>query len=135
MRRLYQVRPGATVGTRQYGEACSVTLNEESSMPVTVVATMTAKPDSVDAVRDACVTAIEAVHDEPGCELYSLHEADGTFVFVEQWADADALAAHGAAPAVGTLFGTIGEHLDGAPDIKVLSPVVAGDPAKGQLRP
>jgi hypothetical protein len=33
------------------------------------------------------------------------------------------------------LFGAIGEHLDGAPDIKVLAPVVAGDPAKGQLRP
>ena len=28
----------------------------------------------------------------------------------------------------------IGEHLDGAPDIKMLTPVVAGDPAKGQLR-
>ncbi|KKE98488.1 putative quinol monooxygenase [Mycolicibacterium obuense] len=104
-------------------------------MPVVVVATMTAKPDSVDAVRDACTKAIEAVHDEPGCELYALHEADGTFVFVEQWADAEALQAHGAAPAVGTLFGTIGEHLDGAPDIKMLAPVVAGDPAKGQLRP
>lgn len=104
-------------------------------MPVVVVATMTAKPESVDAVRDACKTAIEAVHYEPGCELYALHEADGTFVFVEQWADADALKAHGAAPAVGTLFGTIGEHLAGAPDIKMLAPVVAGDPAKGQLRP
>ena len=33
------------------------------------------------------------------------------------------------------LRGTIGEHLDGAPDIKMLQPVVAGDPAKGQLRP
>ena len=104
-------------------------------MPVVVVATMTAKPESVDTVRDACKQAIEAVHQEPGCELYSLHEADGTFVFVEQWADADALKAHSAAPAVATLFGTVGEHLDGAPDIKMLQPIVAGDPAKGQLRP
>jgi len=103
-------------------------------MPVVVVATMTAKPESVDAVRDACTQAIEAVHSEPGCELYSLHEADGTFVFVEQWADADALKVHSTAPAVGNLFGTIGEHLDGAPDIKMLAPIVAGDPAKGQLR-
>ena len=104
-------------------------------MPVTVIATLTAKPESVDAVRDACKQAIEAVHDEPGCDLYSLHEADGTFVFVEQWADDDALQAHSGASAVATLFGTIGEHLDGAPDIKKLQPVVAGDPAKGQLRP
>jgi quinol monooxygenase YgiN len=104
-------------------------------MPITVVATMTAKPESVEAVRAACEQAIEAVHQEPGCDLYTLHEANGTFVFVEQWADEDALKAHSTAPAVGTLFGTIGEHLDGAPDIKMLQPIVAGDPAKGRLRP
>jgi quinol monooxygenase YgiN len=104
-------------------------------MPITVVATMKAKPESVDAVRNACKQAIEVVHSEPGCDLYSLHEADGTFVFVEQWADADALKTHSTAPAVATLFGTVGELLDGAPDIKRLTPVVAGDPAKGQLRP
>ena len=55
-------------------------------------------------------------------------------MFVEQWADADALQAHSTAPAIGALFGEIGEHLDGAPDIKMLTPIVAGDPAKGQLR-
>lgn len=104
-------------------------------MPVTVVATFTVKPESVDAVRAACTKAIAAVHEEPGCELYSLHEGDKTFVFVEQWADEDALKTHGTAPGVTTLFGEIGEHLDGAPDIKMLTPVVAGDPAKGQLRP
>jgi quinol monooxygenase YgiN len=104
-------------------------------MPITVVATMTAKPESVEAVRAACEQAIEAVHQEPGCDLYTLHEANGTFVFVEQWADEDALKAHSTAPAVGTLFGTIGEHLDGAPDIKMLQPIVAGDPAQGRRRP
>lgn len=105
-------------------------------MPVVVVvATMTAKPESVDTVREACKRAIEAVHQEPGCELYALHEANGTFVFVEQWADADALKTHSAAPGVTTLFSEVGEHLDGAPDIKMLQPVLAGDAAKGQLRP
>ncbi|AMO61964.1 antibiotic biosynthesis monooxygenase [Mycolicibacterium phlei] len=106
-----------------------------SESPVVVVATMTAKPESVDLVREACTKAVAAVHDEPGCQLYSLHESNGTFVFVEQWASADALQAHSTAPAIGELFGTIGEHLDGAPDIKMLAPVVAGDPAKGALRP
>lgn len=103
-------------------------------MPVVVVATMTAKPESVDIVRSACTDAIAAVHAEPGCELYSLHEANGTFVFIEQWADEDALKTHSTAPAIGTLFGAVGDHLDGAPDIKMLTPVVAGDPAKGRLR-
>ena len=103
-------------------------------MPVVVVATMKAKPESVDLVRNACTEALAAVHAEPGCQLYSLHEADGTFVFIEQWADADALKTHSTAPAIGKLFGAVGEHLDGAPDIKMLAPIVAGDPAKGQLR-
>lgn len=103
-------------------------------MPVVVVATMVAKPESVDTVRDACTKALGAVHDEPGCELYALHESNGTFVFVEQWVDADALKTHSTAPAVSALFGVIGAHLDGAPDIKTLTPILAGDPAKGQLR-
>jgi quinol monooxygenase YgiN len=103
-------------------------------MPVVVVASFTAKPESTAVVRSACRAAIEAVHDEPGCELYSLHQTGDTFVFIEQWADADALKVHGTAPAIGVLFGAIGEHLSGAPDIKMLEPVPAGDPAKGQLR-
>jgi quinol monooxygenase YgiN len=103
-------------------------------MPVVVVASFTAKPESTAVVRSACRAAIEAVHDEPGCELYSLHQTGDTFVFIEQWADADALKVHGTAPAIGVLFGAIGEHLSGAPDIKMLEPVPAGNPAKGQLR-
>ena len=104
-------------------------------MPVVVVATLKAKPESVETVREAGRTALAEVHGEPGCELYSLHEAeDGTFIFVEQWADADALQTHVGAPAVQQMLKDIGDHLDGAPDIKILTPVVAGDSAKGQLR-
>lgn len=103
-------------------------------MPVVVVASFTAKAESVDTVREACTRAIEAVHDEPGCELYSLHQTDRTFVFIEQWADEDALKTHMTAPAVAEMFGAIGEHLDGDPDIKMLQPIPAGDPAKGQVR-
>jgi quinol monooxygenase YgiN len=104
-------------------------------MPVVVVATLTVKPESVDAVRDILTTAVEEVHGEPGCQLYSLHQTGETFVFVEQWADEEALKVHSCAPAIGKLFTSAGEHLAGAPDIKMLQPVPAGDPGKGQLRP
>jgi quinol monooxygenase YgiN len=103
-------------------------------MSVTVVATLKIKPEYVDSAREILTKTIAEVHEEPGCELYTLHETDGTFIFVEQWADADALKTHSSAPAVTAMFGAIGEHLDGAPDIKVAEPVVAGDPAKGSLR-
>ncbi|WAC89802.1 putative quinol monooxygenase [Mycobacterium sp. Aquia_213] len=103
-------------------------------MPVVVVATLTVKPESVDTVRDILKTAAREVHEEPGCQLYSVHESGETFVFVEQWADEEALKVHSAAPAVAKLFTAAGEHLAGAPDIKMLQPVPAGDPDKGQLR-
>jgi len=103
-------------------------------MPVVVVAAFTAKPESVDAVRAACVSAVEAVHEEPGCELYSLHQTGDTFVFIEQWVDGQALQAHGAAPPLSALLAAIGGELAGAPDVKMLNPIPAGDPAKGQLR-
>jgi quinol monooxygenase YgiN len=102
-------------------------------MPVVVVATLTAKPESVDLVREILVRTVPEVHGEPGCELYSLHETDGTFVFVEQWADADALKTHSSAPAVTAMFTDVGAHLAGAPDIKLLQPLHAGDAKKGQL--
>jgi quinol monooxygenase YgiN len=104
-------------------------------MPVVVVATLTVKPESVDAVRDIMTAAVEEVHGEPGCQLYSLHQTGETFVFVEQWADEEALKVHSSAPAIVKLFSAAGEHLAGAPDIKMLQPVPAGDPGKGQLRP
>ena len=103
-------------------------------MPVVVVATLTVKPESVDAVRDILTAAVEEVHGEPGCQLYSLHQTGQTFVFVEQWADEEALKTHSTAPAIAKMFGAAGEHLAGQPDIKMLQPVPAGDASKGQLR-
>ena len=103
-------------------------------MPVVVVATMTAKPESVDTVRDILTRAVKDVQDEPGCQLYCLHASGDSFVFVEQWADADALQAHSTASAATTMFKDVGDLLAGTPDIKMLTPIVAGDPDKGQLR-
>jgi quinol monooxygenase YgiN len=103
-------------------------------MPAVVVATLPVKPESVDTVRDILTRTVAEVHGEPGCQLYSLHQTGETFVFVEQWADEEALKTHSTAPAVGGMFTAVGEHLAGAPDIKVLQPVPAGDTDKGRLR-
>jgi quinol monooxygenase YgiN len=103
-------------------------------MPVVVVATLTAKPESVDTVRDSLTRAVDAVHQEPGCQLYSLHESGGTFIFVEQWENDEALRTHSGAPAVTAMFSEVADHLAGAPHVKMVQPVPAGDPTKGQLR-
>ena len=91
-------------------------------MPVVVVASFTAKPESVDTVRAACKKAIAAVHDEPGCQLYSVHEADRTFVFVEQWENAEALVPHRTAEHM-KAFGRVAVRCMAAPPkIEIITP-------------
>ncbi|SDF13876.1 Quinol monooxygenase YgiN [Blastococcus fimeti] len=102
-------------------------------MSIVVVATLTPKPDAVDAVREALLAAVPKVHAEPGCELYALHEADGVFVFVERWADADAMKAHGKAEPLTTLGAALAGKLAAAPDVRRLTPVPAGDAGKGAV--
>jgi quinol monooxygenase YgiN len=100
---------------------------------VVVVATITPLPGQVDAVREAILAAVPAVHEEPGCELYALHEGDGEFVLVERWADTDALRVHGKAEALTALGGRLAGKVSGAPEVKRLAAVPAGDPGKGAV--
>lgn len=102
-------------------------------MSIVVVATITPKPDAVDAVREALQAAVPAVHEEPGCELYALHEADGSFVMVEKWADADAMKAHGKAEPLATLGAALAGKLAAAPDVRRLTAIPAGDAGKGAV--
>jgi quinol monooxygenase YgiN len=100
---------------------------------VVVVATITPKPDQVDAVREALLAAVPKVHAEPGCELYAVHEGRGHFVMVERWESHDALKVHGTAEALTTLGGQLADKLDGPLDVRRLTAVPAGDPDKGAL--
>jgi quinol monooxygenase YgiN len=102
-------------------------------MSIVVVATITPQPDAVDAVREALQAAVPAVHEEPGCELYALHEADGVFVMVEKWADADAMKAHGKAEPLATLGAALAGKLAAAPDVRRLTAIPAGDAGKGAV--
>ncbi len=102
-------------------------------MSIVVVATLTPKPDSVDAVREALLAAVPKVHEEPGFELYSLHEADGSFVMVEKWADAEAMKAHGKAEPLATLGAALAGKMAAAPDVRRLTPLAAGDADKGAV--
>jgi quinol monooxygenase YgiN len=102
-------------------------------LSVVVVATITPKPDQVEAVREAILAAVPKVHAEPGCELYALHEGKGQFVMVERWESAEALRVHGSAEALTALGGQLADKLDGPLDVRRLSAVPAGDAAKGAV--
>ena len=102
-------------------------------MSVVVVATITPKPDQLDAVREALLAAVPKVHAEPGCELYALHEGKEEFVMVERWESPEAMKVHGSAEALTTLGGQLADKLATAPVVLRLTAVPAGDADKGAV--
>lgn len=102
-------------------------------MPIVIVATIVPVTEHRDAVLAAVATAAEQVHDEPGCELYALHEAADRLVLVEKWASPEALAAHRDGAALAALGSALRGKVTGAPDVVLLQAVPAGHAVKGQL--
>jgi len=102
-------------------------------MSVVVVATILPRPEYRAEVIDALRQVIGQVQDEDGCELYALHEAPDRLILIEKWASHEALTAHSAGPALAELGQALAGQVAAAPDLLVLEPVPAGDPAKGLL--
>lgn len=58
------------------------------SSPCIVIAIFQPKPQHLEQVRSALKEIMPEVHQEPGCELYALHEGvEGSLVFIEKWAN------------------------------------------------
>lgn len=102
-------------------------------MSITLVATITPKPGRADAVREVLTAAIPKVHVEPGCELYALHEDENGFVFIERWATEENMGGHGQGETFTGVMAAISDDLAEPLAVRVVTPVPAGDPAKGAL--
>jgi quinol monooxygenase YgiN len=103
-------------------------------MPVVVTAVFHPVPgrtaDLIAAVRDT----IPAVHDEAGCLLYAIHDADdGTITMIEKWESRDLLAAHAAGPAVAALGAAIAGLVESPPTVTTMTPLPAGTAEQGEL--
>ncbi len=86
-----------------------------------VVARISAKPDSVDVVREGLKSLLEPTRREVGCILYELmqNEADPTdFTFYEEWTDGDALNAHARSVHIEATFKGLDGHLAAPPDVR-----------------
>ena len=104
------------------------------STPVVVTAYFHPAPGQHDRVVDALRPAIAAVHEEPGCELYSIHDApDGTIVMIEKWSSVRELDDHGAGEAVWTLNASLEGLLASPTEVTRLVPIPAGTEEQGQL--
>jgi quinol monooxygenase YgiN len=102
---------------------------------VVVVATIRPLPEFREEVLAAFRETVPAVHLEPGCILYALHEKDDRLVMIEQWESADALATHSKAEALQLLNPRLDGKLAERTDVQVLNPLPLGADELGRLRP
>ena len=86
-----------------------------------IVAKIKAKDGKADDFVKAAKALSAAVNaNEPGCLLYTLSQGDapGSFVFMERYADEEALAAHRGTAHFKTLGRAMGAFMDGAPSVQ-----------------
>ncbi len=104
------------------------------SDPVVVTAVFYPAEGSKEAALAAVEPAIAAVHWEPGCLLYALHDApDGTLVMIEKWESVAHLDQHGKGEAVAALHTALDPHLAAPTKVTRLVPLPTGEESKGAL--
>jgi len=91
--------------------------------PIVVVATFFPSEGQHSAVHAVIAAAQTDVYQEPGCLLYSLHEAADRFVLIEKWASPKDLAVHGASERLGRLVQDVAPLLSSDVEIIELAPV------------
>ena len=95
-------------------------------MSTRVVAVITAKPGSEDAVRAAMRGLVAPTREEEGCLSYDLSEsvvAPGTFITVEEWSDPSDLDKHMQTEHIQGALAVLGSELAAAPAIHPLTPL------------
>ena len=102
-------------------------------MSVVVVATIIPLPEYRDEVIAAITETVAQVHEEDGCELYALNQADDRLMMVEKWASPEALRTHSKGAALAALNPRLAGKIARPAEVIVLQAVPAGDPAKGEL--
>ena len=102
-------------------------------MSVVVVVTAFPIPEHRAEVVAAFEAAIARVHDEPGVELYALHEGPDRLVMIEKYGSEQARSEHREGAALAGLRSALQGKLSSGLDVQVLVPHPAGDARKGAL--
>jgi len=101
---------------------------------VVIVATAYPAPEHRADVIAAFEAAIARVHaEEPGCELYALHEGPDRLVMIEKYESKQARSEHLQGASLAGLRSALEGKLSSALDAQVLMPHPAGNAQKGAL--
>jgi quinol monooxygenase YgiN len=89
---------------------------------IIVTGSVQARPDTIDALLAVSLTHVHRSREEPGCLLHAVHfdaEDPLRLVFLEHWADADALRAHFAVPATREFVSELSTLAAAPPDMDI----------------
>jgi len=104
------------------------------SQPCVVIATFHPHPGKGAAVRQALEAVIPGVHDEPGCELYALHEeTQGRLVLIEKWTTRELWQEHLILEPVKRLRASLEGLLESETEVLEMYGVPAGGSDQGEL--
>ena len=103
-------------------------------MSVIVTAVFRPAEGKKEELAAAMHRGIAAVHEEPGCELYAIHDAeDGTITMIEKWTRVEDLDLHGGGEAVKILNADIDGLLASPVEVTRMAAIPAGTKAQGEL--
>jgi quinol monooxygenase YgiN len=89
---------------------------------IIVTGSIKARPATLDEVVALSLAHVQRSRGEPGCLLHSVHrdvEDPSRLVFIEHWADADALRAHFRVPASGAFVKEAGGLAAAPPEMTI----------------
>ena len=102
-------------------------------MSVVIIVTAFPVPEHRAEVIAAFEAAIARVHDEPGVELYALHEGRDRLVMIEKYESEQARTEHAKGAALADLRSALQGKLSSGLGAQVLVPHPAGNAQKGAL--
>jgi quinol monooxygenase YgiN len=89
---------------------------------IIVTGSLQARPDALDEVLRLSLEHVHRSRLEPGCLLHSVHrdvEDANRVVFIEHWADRDALRTHFAVPESGAFVNAVNDLSAGAGSMEI----------------
>ena len=99
-----------------------------------VIATFHPHPGKRDAVRAALEAVIPDVHEEPGCELYALHEeTEGRLILIEKWTTRELWQEHLTLEPVKRSRASLEGLLESATEVVEMSAIPVGGSQRGEL--
>jgi len=107
----------------------------ETEKQCIVVAIFTPEPEHREEIRELLFRVTPLVHDEPGCEFYTMNEdVDGRFVHIEAWTTRQHWIDHMEQPSVAEILAGVEGKLAREIEVFELYNIPTGDSGKGTIR-